>query len=709
MEIKVIMMVRKLNFSIVFHFHQPVDNFDHVIENAYEKSYLPLLEVIKAHPKIKVGLHYTGSLLEWLVEKHPEYIDMIKELNDNDQIEILSGGFYEPILAVIPDEDKLGQINLLKNFISENFGTKSYGFWLAERIWEPHLPRILELADLKYILIDDFHLKANGLSQEETFYPYITEEQGSKVTVVPINEQLRYLTPWKMAEKSLEYLSQFPSEKGDRIITLIDDAEKMGVWPAGDRTTYDICFGKGYDGTPWLEKFFNLLEEADWLNVITIKEYLDKFKPKGLVYMPTASYDKMSYWVLPTNARKKVENLIKKARKDEIPYSKDILEFVKGGFWRGFLKKYHESNAMHKKMLYVRDKLKLVENLHGFTSSGKQIKAIKNAWRELYKGQGNDPYWHGQFGGIYFGFMRQSIYHHLIHAEKILENIMQSYKQPITPSIRTNDIDFDGRNEILMETKNLNVYISSFHGGSIFEIDEKGKQQNILNVLQRRKEAYHEEKLKLPYDRWRKYAFMDHFTIEKINFENLINDSYEECGDFVDSQYKYDIEQDAQILKANLWKIGFIKIDNQEHELKIKKEYELSEDKPEINIRNSFKNLNNEEIKIKFITEIPFYLSGDTAKIHIKTEELDFPLDENKKFSASKIDILAEDLNLGIKIKFDEENTIFKYDLYTFISTDGSKDSIYQGTSLTIVKDLRLIPNEKINFNIQLKIYSVEN
>ena len=29
--------MQKVNLPIVFHFHQPVDNFDHVIENIYEK------------------------------------------------------------------------------------------------------------------------------------------------------------------------------------------------------------------------------------------------------------------------------------------------------------------------------------------------------------------------------------------------------------------------------------------------------------------------------------------------------------------------------------------------------------------------------------------------------------------------------------------------------------------------------------------------
>jgi alpha-amylase len=633
---------------------------------------------------------------------------MIKELADRNQIELLSGGFYEPIMAVIPDEDKLNQINLLKDYIKKVFNLDSYGFWLAERVWEPYLPKILEIARLNYILIDDFHLKANGLADEDTFYPYITEEQGSKVVVVPINKELRYLTPWKKPEESLKYLEQFPTEQGDRLITLIDDAEKMGVWPAGDRTTYDICFGKGYDGTPWVPKFFELLEEADWLNIITIKEYLEKFKPKGLVYLPTASYDKMSYWVLPTNARKRLENLIKKAKNEEIPYHEDILEFAKGGFWRGFLVKYPESNAMHKKMLYIRNKLKLAEGLFGLSEKGEKIDAIKNAWRELYKGQSNDPYWHGQFGGIYFGFMRQSIYHHLIHAEKIAENVMKSYQSSIIPNIRLFDIDYCGREEILMETELLNLYINCFHGGSIFEIDEKKSMQNVLNVLQRRKEAYHQEDVHLPYDRWRKYALMDHFTVDSIDLINLVDDNYEELGNFVDSQYNYEIKQDDNKLIAKLWKDGVIKKREKNFKIKLLKNIEIENGDNEVSINYILKNLDKTDLEVNYLTEIPFYLSGDISKTEIKTNNSILSLDQDHEFSSSKIEVIANDLKLGLKITLDNEYLFFKYSLYTFISTDGSKDSLYQGTCLTLINPIKIPANEAINFQFKLKIFHLE-
>jgi len=630
---------------------------------------------------------------------------MINELGKKGQIEIISGGYYEPIFAVIPDEDKLEQINLLNDFIKEHFNMESTGFWLAERVWEPYLSRILELAKIKYILIDDFHVRANGYTEEETFYPYITEEQGSKVIVVPINKQLRYLTPWKKAEDSIDYLSQFPTLKGDRLITLIDDAEKMGVWPAGDRTTYDICFGVGYDGTPWLHKFFTLLENSEWLNVITINEYLNKFKPRGLVYLPSASYDKMSYWVLPTPARRRVEELINKANNNEIPYSKEILEFVKGGFWRGFLIKYHESNAMHKKMLYVRNILKLTEGLYGLNPKGDKISAIKNAWNELYKSQCNDPYWHGQFGGIYFGFMRQSIYHHLIHAEKIAENIMKSYKSSITPNIREYDIDFCGRNEILMSTNLLNIYINCFHGGSIFELDEKTTFNNILCVLQRRKEAYHSDQINIPLDRWRKYAFMDHFTNDTINFENLINDNYRECGNFVDSQYDYRIQEFEDHLIASLWKTGNIEINEQIYNIKITKSFKVYENSPEITVSYTIENLSKNDLEINYLTEIPFYLGSDLSQVKISFNNNEYIIQENRQFETSTI-LTTNSINkLNFKITTNENSKFFKYDIYTINLTDGSEGNLYQGTSLVLIKPLCIKPDNLISFELKLMIY----
>ena len=95
-------LVAKFQLTLLIHAHQPVGNFDDVFERAYAQSYLPFVEVLSRHPSIRVGLHYTGSLLEWIERAHPEYFERLRGLVERGQIEIVGGGYYEPILIAIP-------------------------------------------------------------------------------------------------------------------------------------------------------------------------------------------------------------------------------------------------------------------------------------------------------------------------------------------------------------------------------------------------------------------------------------------------------------------------------------------------------------------------------------------------------------------------------------------------------------------------------
>ena len=110
--------------------------------------------ILSEHPEIKVNLHYTGSLLDWLESFHPEFIRKVRSLIERGQVEMLGGGYYEPILSVIPDADSEGQLTALNQRIKKLFGTEPNGCWMAERAWEPQLPEILDRSHLKYTLLD---------------------------------------------------------------------------------------------------------------------------------------------------------------------------------------------------------------------------------------------------------------------------------------------------------------------------------------------------------------------------------------------------------------------------------------------------------------------------------------------------------------------------------------------------------------------------
>ena len=62
----------KVNFTIVLHNHQPVGNFERVFAEAYDAAYRPFLDVLERYPAVKIGLHVSGCLLDWIEDNRPE-------------------------------------------------------------------------------------------------------------------------------------------------------------------------------------------------------------------------------------------------------------------------------------------------------------------------------------------------------------------------------------------------------------------------------------------------------------------------------------------------------------------------------------------------------------------------------------------------------------------------------------------------------------
>ena len=194
-------MPQKFHLSLLIHAHQPCGNFEHVLEKAYQTSYLPFIERLEAHPRVHLGLHYSGPLLTWIEEHRPEYFTRLRRLVQSGQVEFVGGGFYEPILVSIPPEDQREQITRLAAYIEKHFGRIPSGAWLAERVWEPQLPTALAAANVAYTLLDDMHFLAAGFEPEELFGPYIAEDKGKTVWLYPGQKALRYLIPFGKVEE----------------------------------------------------------------------------------------------------------------------------------------------------------------------------------------------------------------------------------------------------------------------------------------------------------------------------------------------------------------------------------------------------------------------------------------------------------------------------------------------------------------------------
>ena len=85
--------------ALVFHQHQPAGNFPSVFSEVTERAYAPLVAALYRHPEVKASLHFSGPLLDWLEANRPDVIGDLSDLVRRGQIELLSGGYYEPVLV----------------------------------------------------------------------------------------------------------------------------------------------------------------------------------------------------------------------------------------------------------------------------------------------------------------------------------------------------------------------------------------------------------------------------------------------------------------------------------------------------------------------------------------------------------------------------------------------------------------------------------
>ena len=716
-----------INLPIVFHFHQPVDNFPWVLEDVYEKSYEPLIKSIFQFPELKVTLHFSGNLLEWFIDNKPELISLIKKMAKRGQIEIIGGGYYEPIYSIIPVRDSIAQMEKLSDLIKKEFGLEVKGAWLSERVWEPNYPSFLCEVGYNYVIVDDNHFRATGISQEDTLYSYITEDEGKSLRVFPINEPLRYLTPWKPTTYSIEYLKTVADEKGDRIALLISDAEKMGVWG----TTHQICYvdGEGHqegdDGKAFIPTFFKHIVSSDWIHSITLSECVEKFTAKGLVYLPTSSYDKMEEWVLLTPIRKKFAALRKKWKDD--PNKQDEYMFLKGGFWRYFLVKSPESNNMHKKMLYVREKLISLENAldKNFTKYEEKIAKI---WDEIYRAQCNDCYWHGLFGGVYLQFLRFSVYNHLINAENLINSINQEVQSLPNKYISIIPLDFnkDSKEDIIIESEMLNIYLNPSDGGTIFEIDYKPKSYNILNTLTRWPEAYHDdseiESEKVMTDRYRK-SMLRARIFKNVTLNELHSDKYEEYGNLIDGKYEI-IKNEKSGLSALIEMTfnGLIRDpgSDETHPIDFNKQIKVLNNEIEFIIKGKFRKIPGGETALKRILDelflgidIPFFFNGNPNNFKWESyqvlgkRELENSLLDTFEYSGIHFKAFDGDYDLTLEFQIENELKkdldsvkIFKFPIIAYAFTDEGYQEIYQGVNIL----LRFKLKKEFEYRIILKI-----
>jgi hypothetical protein len=686
-----------LTLSLALHNHQPVGNFPSVFEQAYRQAYEPMVGALERHPRIRLALHYSGPLLDWLQSTHPDLLRRIKALVTRGQVEIMTGGYYEPILPVIPDRDKRGQIAKLTEAIHGQFGCGATGLWLAERVWEPHLPKMLASAGIKYTIVDDAHFLHVGLGEAELTGHFVTEEAGATLNIFPSLKALRYRIPWATVEDVMSWL-RAQATGPEQVLVMGDDGEKFGLWPG----THVLCWQRG-----WVEAFFVALEGAgDWLAVIPPGEWVRSHLPRGRIYLPTASYDEMTEWALPASAAARLP-VIKHDL--EAQGRTDIVPFLQGGFWRHFMVKYPEINTLHKTMLRVSRKVWRMR------AGPPRDEALDHVWQA----QCNCPYWHGVFGGIYLGHIRSANYAHLIEAERLAD----AGRGGRWVDARRDDLDGDGRPEVLVSSDAQVVSIDPADGGSVVAWDVRAARLNLVNVMTRRAEGYHETlrqaaakgelvlyrpdevetihttrvrvkelglERHLVVDWYRRSSFIDHFLAPGAGPQAMARGEARELGDFVDQAFAARVERARAQLTVTLVRDGHVWVGDLHAPVRVEKTFTVPAGSGRLDVAYRITNPGGAAVAADFAVETNWGVTGPHAEVVVAGKARSV----GTAASVTGVTSLAlRDSGWGVSVDVTIPScTLWLAPIEVVSASEAGFERTFQGASLFMVWPVRLEP-----------------
>ncbi|MEM9445328.1 MAG: alpha-amylase/4-alpha-glucanotransferase domain-containing protein [Verrucomicrobiota bacterium] len=682
-----------LNLILSLHHHQPIGNFPEVLELCYTRCYEPLLKAIEAHPKINITLSYSGPILQFLLEKHPEYLERLKCLIERDQIEILSDGFYEPVLAELPEEDRIGQLRKMNQWQAEHLGYAPHGVWTAEGVWSPSLAQTYFENGLRYTILRAGRFVYAGEKENELNGAFVTEHLGHPIYLFPNDTNILKRMPFGKVDDLLIYLRRVANRRNEQTFTAADIAERWGVWPG----TFDSVHQSGY-----LSELFTTLSDASgWLKLIRFKDYLLSHKPTRLIYIPAGSRWEMGAWSLPDGSRTDY----RRARRNlAIRHDSHLfLPFFRSGSFASFKARYHEANQMHKKGLWLKKLLK--------DSSPSQIDECQDL---LWQAQCNTAYWFGTSGGLYQPHLRQAIWKRLLHAESILAANRNGW------NISSHDINADGQEEVLVTHPKIFCGIHPAYGGSCFEYSLLPKHLNLASHLTRHSESLsgltddslippsdlQEQEDQSKSDWYKRHLFQDHLFNRHTHSEDLFENKAVELGDFIDQPYEIvDSQNLSNRALITLERKGGLYRNQMHQKVTLRKTYHWGAETYQLKVVYQIINTSDLPLEAILATEVNLHLpfsKQSNDRIILEDRETS-PTEISFDGYGKKIVYHSQTAGLEVQLLSEQEANLWCYPLMSSETNDKISHEVLQGNALLIGWPFDIPPKDAKTFSIKLQ------
>jgi hypothetical protein len=399
------------------HAHVPSGADESEFEDAYETIMLPFVSNLHRFSKIQAVLHYSGVLLYWAERAHPEFFMLIEDMVSRKQIEILSGGFYEPMLPLIPLQDRIGQIEMLTTYLRRHFGRRPLGCRIPGLVWEQHLASALAASDMSFTFLSQEQFALSGLSRDDLFCPCITEDQGKVITVFPVSAAAEAA----LADKNFSRVFNELKDQMEKDNGGFPEGGVIAVFPGKP-----ACVPQETPDAAWNRFFEEVSLSENFIETVLPGKILKSRKPRKKTSFPNSSC-----------------------------FGKDFSP-------RRFLIDHNEINGIYSKMIFTNV---LISQLKG-DKFRKQ-----NAREELMKAQ--DSCFFTPVGRRHE--LRKAAYSSLLRAE-----MLSREKGKFIPSLIQHDFDLDGAPEFIFQDAVINCYIQ-LKGAGIFELDYLPKEWNYLD------------------------------------------------------------------------------------------------------------------------------------------------------------------------------------------------------------------------------------
>lgn len=354
-------------------------------EKEYQDVYRPTAKFLYAHPEFSMTFSFSGNELQFLKKKHPEFLELVQQLVNRKQIEVLGGGFYQPVFPMLYAKDRTDQVELLSVELRQTVGKRPRGMTLYADGWDASLVTSFQTCGMEYVLLDSSLIRPSKLS----YLPLIMSDKGKNIIVVPVYR--KHKPGIATAEEYLASLFSFikRSVRGDAY-----DVE------ADERI---VCVQLSHG------EFRALLQSEFFLQLLHVAN--EKFSETIRFAFP-AAYLKMQQARVPAFITAGLNAEI--AQWAKTPYTPAMLK--NDGYpvtIYDFLQTYPQSQALCSRMLYVS---MLINQCHG-------DKARKKAAREkLWASQSGEAFVCTANGAFPNALYRQNAYAKLNEAEKIVRD-----------------------------------------------------------------------------------------------------------------------------------------------------------------------------------------------------------------------------------------------------------------------------------------------